>query len=141
MALQYARNLAQGDNGGLGKFCLDKGNGDPQKAANIMTEVMDSHYKDGFTFQFDTHLNKYMVDFDIKQLLADHVAITSWEDMDEATKAFCFKDYLRKSLPDWDGIVQDTRTKLNKANWCRIYAPVTTISNLTAIQGDNIPGH
>ncbi len=108
MALKYVCNLSQGDNGGLGKFCLHKGNGDPEKAAKVMTEEMDSHYKDGFSFQFDTPLNKYMVDFDIKKFLADHVAITEWDDMDEATKVFCFKDYPKKSLPHWDCIVQES---------------------------------
>jgi len=34
-----------------------------------------------------------------------------------------------------------TRATLNKANWCRIYARVIAISDLTAIRGDNIPGH
>jgi len=67
MALKYALNLVQGDNGGLGKFCLNKGNGGPQKAAKVMTEEIDSHFnKDGFSLQFDTPLNKYMVGFYIK---------------------------------------------------------------------------
>ena len=77
MALKYARNLAQGDNGGLVRFCLNKGNDDPQKAAKVTTEEIDGHFKDGFPLQFDTPLNKYMVDFDIKQFLADRVGITS----------------------------------------------------------------
>jgi hypothetical protein len=72
-----------------------------------MTEEIHDHFKDGFSFQFDTPLNKFMVDFDIKQFLTDRVGVTSWEDLDEDTKQFCFKDYPRKSLPDWDGIVQE----------------------------------
>ena len=108
MALSYARNLAQGDNGGLGLFCLNKGNGDPKKAAKVMTEEIDNHFKDGFCFQYDTPLNKYMVDYDIKQFLTDRVGMTAWEDMDEATKQSCFKDYPRRSLPEWDGIVEES---------------------------------
>ena len=97
-----------GDNGGLGFFCLTKGNGDPKKAAKVTTEEIDSHFKNGFSLQFDTPLNKYMVDFDVKQFLADRVGITSWDDLDEAAKQYCYKNYPRILLPDWDGIVEES---------------------------------
>ena len=108
MALKYARNMSPGDNGGLGLFCLTKGNGDPEKAAKVMTEEIHSHFKDGFSLQFDTPLNKYMVDFDIKQFLADRVGITSWDDLDEAGKQYCYKNYPRILLPAWDDIVEES---------------------------------
>ena len=108
MALKYARTMSPGDNGGLGFFCLTKGNGDPEKAAKVMTEEIHGHFKDGYSLQFDTPLNKYMVDFDIKQFLADHVGITSWEDLDEAGKKYCYKNYPRILLPVWDDIVEES---------------------------------
>jgi len=108
MALKFTRNMSAGDDRGLAFFCLTKGNGDPVKAAKVMTEEIHSHFKDGYSLQFDTPLNKYMVDFDIKQFLADHVGITSWEDLDEAGKKYCYKNYPRISLPAWDDIVEES---------------------------------
>ena len=49
-----------------------------------------------------------MVDFDIKQFLADHVGITSWDDLDEAGKQYCYKNYPRISVPVWDDIVEES---------------------------------
>ena len=108
LALNYVRNLPQGDAGGLGKFCLDKGGGDPGNAAKIMTDEIHNFWKDGYFLQYDTHLNKTMVDWDIKEFLINHVGVTSWDDLDEASKRACFKDYPKKSLPEWNEIVQET---------------------------------
>jgi len=44
-------------------------------------------------------------------------------------------------MEEFQTITGITKGILNKANWCRIYARVITISNLTTVQGKNIPGH
>ena len=108
LALNYARGLQHGDGRGLGKYCLDKGGGDPAKAAKVMAQEIDDFWKHGPSLQYDFHLNKTMVDWDIKQFLTNHVGVTSWDDLDEASKTACFRDYPKKSLPDWDDIYQET---------------------------------
>ena len=42
LALTYVHNLPQEDTSGLGQFCLDKGGGDPTKAAEVMAEEFDN---------------------------------------------------------------------------------------------------
>ena len=108
LALNYVRNLPKGVNGGLETFCLNKGGGDPGKAAKIMTEEIGNFWKHGYSLQYDTHLNKTMVDWDIKEFLINHVGAASWDDLDEASKSACFKDYPKKSLPEWNEIVEES---------------------------------
>ena len=108
LALDYVRNLPHGDTGGLGQFCLKKGGGDPTKAAKVMAEDIDNFWRHGYTLQYDFHLNKTMVYWDIKQFLINHVGVTSWDDLDEASKTACFKDYPKKSLPEWKDIFEES---------------------------------
>ena len=108
LALTYVRNLPQGDTSRLGKFCLAKGGGDLKKAAEVMAEEIDNFWKHGYSLQYNFHLNKTMVDWDIKQFLINHVDVTSWDDLDEASKTACFRDYPKKSLPEWNDIVQES---------------------------------
>ena len=108
LALNYARNLPQGDDRGLGKFCLDKGGRDPAKAAKFVTEEINNFWNHGYSLQYDTHLNRTMVDWDIKEFLTNHVGVASWDDLDEASKTACFKDYPKISLPEWNEIVQES---------------------------------
>ena len=107
-ALNYVCSLPQGATGGLGKFCLNKGGGDAEKAAKIMTTEIDDYFKDGYSLQYDVPLNRFMVDWDIKEFLAKFVGVTSWDDLSEDDKKKCFRDYPKKSLPDWDEIVQES---------------------------------
>lgn len=108
LASKHVRNLSKGSNGALGLFCLNKAGGDPAKTAKIMMEEIDNFWKHEYTLQYHTHLNKTMVDGDIKEFLINHVGATSWDDLDEASKSACFKDYPKKSLPEWNEIVQES---------------------------------
>ena len=64
--------------------------------------------KDGYSLQYDVPLNKFMVDWDIQKFVKTYVGVTSWDDLSEDDKKKCFRDYPRKSLPDWDGIAQES---------------------------------
>lgn len=66
MALNDALSLPTGVTAGLGRFCLNKAEGDAVKAAKIMTTEIDDHFKDGYSLQYDVPLNRFMVDWDIK---------------------------------------------------------------------------
>ena len=117
LALDYCQDLPQGRKGGLGGYCLKKGTtkqGTPQevvsedKAADVMTKELDDHFKDGYTLNYGVPLNKFMVDWDIKEFLRTHAGINSWDDLAEKDKRKCYRDYPKKSLPDWDEIEQET---------------------------------
>ena len=109
MALDYALSLPTGEKGGLGRFCLqNKGNGDHEKAAAKMTDELNAHWGNGYSLQYDIHLNKFLVDWDIKKFLTEYVGVNSWDDLDENSKRGCFRDYPKRSLPDWDGIMQES---------------------------------
>ncbi len=75
-ALNYALSLPTGATAGLGKFCLNKGQGDLEKAAKIMTTEIDDHFKDGYSLQYDVPLKRFMVDCDINRFLTDFVGVT-----------------------------------------------------------------
>ena len=85
-ALNYVCGLPRGSTGGIEKFCLNKGGRDAYKAAKIMTMEIDAHFKDGYSLQYDVPLNRFMVDWDIKQFLTDYVGIPSWDDLSEDDK-------------------------------------------------------
>ena len=60
------------------------------------------------SFQYDVPLNRYMVDYDIKKFLVKYLGTTSWDDLGEEDKKKCFKDYPKRSLPDWDTIERES---------------------------------
>ena len=106
-AIEDSCDLRTGKTAGLGKFLLDKGAGNPDKAANVITEEFNGYYKGGYRLQYDTPLNKYTVDWDIKEFLINHVGISSWDELDENTKKMCFQGYPKKALPEWDDIEEE----------------------------------
>ena len=66
-----------------------------------MTTEIDDHFKDGYSLQNDVPLNRFMVDWNIKEFLTKFVGITSWDDLSEDDKKKCYRDYPKKSLNDW----------------------------------------
>ena len=73
-----------------------------------MTTEIDDHFKDGYSLQYDVTLNRFMVDWDIKEFLTKFVGATSWDDLSEYDKRKCYRDYPKKSLHDWYKIVQES---------------------------------
>ena len=49
-----------------------------------------------------------MADHNIKKFLVDYLGTTSWDDLVEEDKKKFFKDYAKRSLPDWDTIERDS---------------------------------
>ena len=117
LVLDWCFDLPQGRTGGLGKYCLNKGTTNKgtskeevsiERTADIMSQELHDHFKDGYTLQFDVPLNKFMVDFDIKEFIKNYVGANSWDDLSEEDKRKCYRDYPKKSLPDWDEIEQES---------------------------------
>ena len=107
-ALKFICDLPTGDTGGIGRWALNRANGDVEKAAKLITDDMEDYYGGGHSFQYDVPLNRYMVDYDIKKFLVDYLGTSSWDDLGEEDKKKCFKDYPKRSLPDWDTIERES---------------------------------
>ena len=107
-ALKFIRDLPTGDTGGTGRWALNRAKGDVEKAAELITDDMEEYYGGGHSLQYDVPLNRYMVDFDIKKFLVNYLGTTSWDDLSEEDKKKCYKDYPKRSLPDWDTIERES---------------------------------
>ena len=106
--LKYTEQLPKGDGGGLHGFCLRKGGGNPKEAAKVMTAEIHDHFKDGPNYVWGTSLDRFLVDWDIREFLTEHIGIESWADLDDKGKKICYKNYPRRSLPEWNSIVQES---------------------------------
>ena len=110
LALAYAESLS--DNSqvtkGLYNWCVNaKGKGDPSVAARVMTKEIDDHFSGGPSFHYDVSLDKFMVEWDIKQFLNDRVGINSWEELNEVDRKVCFRNYPKRELPEWATIMPE----------------------------------
>ncbi len=107
LALQHAERSG-GTERGLYKFLTDKHNGDFDKTAAAMTDDLHNHFKDGFTFSFDNTLDRFMVDYDIKQFVEKYLGANNWNGISEDDKKACFKDYPKRRVPDWGSIREES---------------------------------
>ena len=73
-----------------------------------MTKEMDDQFASEISFKYDCHLDEFFIDFDIKEILVEHIGANSWDDVDEDTRKLCYRDYPRKPLPNWDTIVNES---------------------------------
>ncbi len=85
-----------------------KGDGDEEKADNVMTEELHNHWKDGVAYHYDMPLEKFMVDYDIKEFLTNYVGADSWDDLTDEMKRACYKDFPCRALPEWSSIVEES---------------------------------
>ena len=115
--MEHCQNLPTGQKGGLGKYCLNKGTTNKgtakevvseSKAVEVITQELIDHFKDGYIFNYDVPLNKFMVDWDIKEFVKIYLGVNSWDDLAEDDKGKCYRDYPKQSLPDWNEIAQES---------------------------------
>ena len=95
-ALAFAVSLSDPNRPGTGLYnwlITAKGKKDPELAARVMTKEIDEHFKGGPAYHYDGSLDKFMVDFSIKEFLNNHVGINSWDDLNEEGRKACFRDY------------------------------------------------
>jgi hypothetical protein len=68
-----------------------------------MTASVDAAFKNGYSLKLNTHLNQFMVDYDIDCVLKEEMGFKSWSDMSELELGFCLRNHTSKrSLPDWN---------------------------------------
>ena len=54
----------------------------------------------------DFHLDAFLTDFDIKELLMDHLEVNSWKEAANGVKKACYRDrHQRDALPQW-GLIE-----------------------------------
>ncbi len=89
--------------------------GGPEKskeiaATNIRNNIT-SYFKNGVTWKTKINLDKYLVDYDIMELVTKKMGYTSWDDMSEDQKQICYKNFPNKVLPDWNKLTKETYNK------------------------------
>ena len=104
-ALAFAESLIDPNRPDAGLYnwlVTAKGKKDPKLASRVTTKEIDEHFKGGPTYHYDASLDKFMVDFNIKEFPINHIGINSWDNLNEEGRKACFKDYPTQNLPDWD---------------------------------------
>jgi hypothetical protein len=68
-----------------------------------MTATVNAAFENGYSLRLNTHLNQYMVDYDIVCVLKEEMGLKSWSDLSDLELGFSFKNHTsKKSLPDWN---------------------------------------
>ncbi len=70
-----------------------------------MTDSVDAAFKNGINFRLHSHLNQFMVNYDIIRVLRDDMEYSSWSDLSETECELCYKNYSmtkNRKLPDWN---------------------------------------
>ena len=73
-----------------------------------MTAELDAHFKGGPAYQHKVALDKFIVDWDIKEFLQNHLGCNSWEDLDKSSKKACFKYHPNRKCPKWHEISRES---------------------------------
>lgn len=110
LALTYAKELignATSPTGLYGHLLGKYGDGNFDTAAKNMTAEMNKYWSKDITYEYNCHLDKYMVNYEIKKWVEQHMGVTSWSDLSEEVKNICFKSYPGRDLPEWSDIVQE----------------------------------
>ena len=76
-------------------------------AADQITQDVVSFFKDGFKWRTNVSLDYYMVDYDIKEFLADKIGCSGWDDLNENEKSKVFRNYPGKTLPNWNKLIKE----------------------------------
>jgi hypothetical protein len=68
-----------------------------------ITSSLDSKFRGGYSLKVGSHMNQFMVDYNIIRVLKDNMGFKSWSDISETEHGYCFKRYSSKTaLPDWE---------------------------------------
>ena len=103
MCLNYLAN----DESSRGRYdwALKQANGDSQVAAKNLSDILIKTYHGKPSFDWDFHLDRFLLDYEIKVFLEDFYGAQSWKDVPEAAKRACYKYYPgTKKLPVWEDI-------------------------------------
>ena len=92
LAVNYCLQLPQGSSR-LYSHLVSEYNGDHAKTAKWMTKQLDMHFKNGHELHFEVSIDKFMVDWDIKQLLEKYLGCNGGTIWSLMAKNVCYKDF------------------------------------------------
>ena len=109
LALKYIKTLPvpDGGSGGLIGFCLKKGGRNFENAHMVMTKELHKHWEHGVKYTWEFCLDKFLIDYDIRELLQHYLNMHCWEDCNEELRSTCFKYYPTRDLPQWNIIMTE----------------------------------
>ena len=88
-----------------------KGNTDGERVRKLNNECHEV-FNRPMNLRFHTHIDKFLVDNDIKMLMMDYFDANSWDDVPLEVKKSIYRDYpnKRRNLPVWNEIEQESYT-------------------------------
>jgi hypothetical protein len=88
---------------GIFNYFMNKNHNNEEAIKEKMTGAVDSTFKNGYNLKVHSHLDQFMVDYDIIHILKNNMGYLSWSDVSNLERAICFKNYsMKKALPDWN---------------------------------------
>ncbi len=84
-------------------YFMNKNHNNEEAIKEKMTIAVDSTFKIGYNLKVHSHLNQFMVDYNIIRILKNDMGFLSWSDVSEEECAIGLKKYsMKKALPDWN---------------------------------------
>ncbi len=71
--------------------------------AERITQDINQQFSGGYNIIWNDTLNHFLVDFDIIQILKNHIGYNSWSDVPMDQRELFYRSYNQKdTLPDWN---------------------------------------
>jgi hypothetical protein len=71
--------------------------------AEKITQDTNQHFSGGYNIIWNDALNHFLVDFDIIQILKNHIGYNSWSDIPMDRRELCYRSYNQKdTLPNFN---------------------------------------
>jgi hypothetical protein len=88
---------------GLYNYLKQKNNTTDESLGEMLTDDIDSHFRNGFNLIWADNLNRFLVDYNIIQFLIHTVGYKNWSEVPEKQKRMCYRNYNSEfTLPDWN---------------------------------------
>ena len=71
-----------------------------KELGELITKNVDEHFKHGYNLVVEKHLDKFLADYDIIQVL-EHIGYSGWDEVSMEVKKSCYKKAPMKTLPNW----------------------------------------
>jgi hypothetical protein len=87
---------------------LEKNSKNEDLATEKITRIIHQHFSGGYNIIWNDRLNHWLVDYDIIQILRNHIGYKSWSEVPMNQRGLCYRGYIENNkLSPWD-IQQET---------------------------------
>jgi hypothetical protein len=76
--------------------------------AEKITQDINQHFSGGYNIIWNDTFNQFLVDFDIIQILKNHIGYNSWSDVPMDQRELCYRSYNKKDTPPNCNIEQES---------------------------------